>query len=224
MSVIASFRVAADEFPLGELLEVRSGIRVQLESVVPLGDAVIPYLSVPIADADAVHTALRESPFVEEAHVADETESQTLFRVTWSPDVNGLLDAIDDSEGTVLESEGLGDHWSFRIRFPRREHLSAFYRDCADRGIALDVREVNHTRPFGDAEIPLTEPQREALLAALDEGYYRIPRDLTLEELARKLGISDTALSQRLRRGLTVLLTSTLTDRGTDTHDDDHTD
>ncbi|MFC7137822.1 helix-turn-helix domain-containing protein [Halobaculum litoreum] len=37
-----------------------------------------------------------------------------------------------------------------------------------------------------------------------------MPRAVTLEELGDRLGISDTAASQRLRRGITALLTESL--------------
>lgn len=46
----------------------------------------------------------------------------------------------------------------------------------------------------------LTTPQDDAVRAAVAAGYYRIPRALNLEELARKLGITSGSLSERLRR------------------------
>lgn len=46
----------------------------------------------------------------------------------------------------------------------------------------------------------LTLPQDDALRAAVQAGYYRIPRALNLNELAKKLGITSASLSERLRR------------------------
>lgn len=46
----------------------------------------------------------------------------------------------------------------------------------------------------------LTHAQDEALRAAVDAGYYKIPRPLTLHQLAARLGISPASLSERLRR------------------------
>lgn len=46
----------------------------------------------------------------------------------------------------------------------------------------------------------LTLPQDDALRAAVEAGYYRIPRALNLNELAKKLGITSASLSERLRR------------------------
>jgi len=213
MSIIARFSLPADEFPLGSLLEVRRGIRVRLESVIPTGDATIPYFWVPTADADAVEAALVDSPLIVDVRSIDHTEAETLFRVEWAADVNGLVSLVEDSDGVLLEAEGLGDDWSFRMRFPRRENLSAFYRACVDRGLSIDLEEVND--PLGSTDgtgTGLTDAQREALSAALESGYFAVPREVTLVDLAGRLGISDTALSQRLRRGLTTLLSAALAD------------
>lgn len=44
----------------------------------------------------------------------------------------------------------------------------------------------------------LTTKQREAATIAVSEGYYQTPRETSLDELADALGISKSALSQRL--------------------------
>lgn len=222
MSVIARFSVPAEQFALGDALEVRQGIQIRLESMIPTGDAMIPYFWVPNADADAVDAALRESPLIEEVQIVDQVETETLFRVDWSPEVDGLIDIIEDSGAVLLEAEGLGDNWSFRMRFPDHQDLSAFYHQCTDRGLTPELVEINN--PFGSSEgngFRITEPQREALLMALDRGYFAVPREITLEELAAQLGISDTACSQRLRRGLTALLSSSLLRQASDERHDD---
>jgi len=211
MSVIARFSVPADQFALGDALEVRDGVRIRLESMVPTGTATVPYLWVESDDADAVRTALRDTPLVEDVRLVDDIGPETLIRVDWSADADGLVDAIDDADAVVLEAEGRGNSWSFRLRFPDHQRLSAFYRRCSHEGLALELEELNN--PLGSAsggDHGLTETQREALLVALAEGYFDVPRKVSLQDLAGQFGISDTALSQRLRRGLTGLVSSTL--------------
>ena len=44
----------------------------------------------------------------------------------------------------------------------------------------------------------LTTKQREAAMLAVSEGYYQTPRQTSLDELSNTLGISKSALSQRL--------------------------
>ncbi len=58
----------------------------------------------------------------------------------------------------------------------------------------------------------LTEPQREAIAEAYRQGYYDVPREISLEELANELDISHQALSERLRRANRVLAGEQLDD------------
>ncbi|WP_227377759.1 helix-turn-helix domain-containing protein [Haladaptatus halobius] len=56
----------------------------------------------------------------------------------------------------------------------------------------------------------LTDTQRETLLSAVDYGYFEIPRESSLAELATQLGISQNAASERIRCGVKQLVTETL--------------
>ncbi len=52
----------------------------------------------------------------------------------------------------------------------------------------------------GPSEGLITERQREVLSVALEEGYYEIPRSITLRELSEILETSSATLSEILRR------------------------
>ncbi|WP_277553817.1 helix-turn-helix domain-containing protein [Halobaculum limi] len=51
----------------------------------------------------------------------------------------------------------------------------------------------------------LTPPQTEALRAAVDAGYFAVPRAATSEEVAAELGLSKSAFLERLRRAEATL-------------------
>ncbi|MDX1748149.1 MAG: helix-turn-helix domain-containing protein, partial [Halobacteriales archaeon] len=68
------------------------------------------------------------------------------------------------------------------------------------------VHDLNTPRALG-IESSLSADQREALTLALDEGYFDVPRRINLITIADRLGISDSAASQRIRRGLSAVLT-----------------
>ena len=213
MSVIATVTVPAEEFALGDVLEVRRGIQVRLEATIPIGTANAPCFWVPSADADAVEGALRRSSLVETFRVLGRAGEETLFQAQWAEEVDGLVDAIDRSEGIVLEGFGRGDDWSFRLRFPEHDDLSAFYRSCTERGLQIGLEEM-YASVGADrgTEFGLTSAQYETLVTALEAGYFDVPRRVTQTELAETLGVSDTAVSQCIRRGLTSLLSATLRD------------
>ena len=52
--------------------------------------------------------------------------------------------------------------------------------------------------PLGSVSLP--PDQRSAMRAALDHGYYRTPREITLDDLAAELDVPRSTLSYRLRR------------------------
>lgn len=213
VSVIAVFTVPYPEFALGRALDANSGIEVRLESIVPAGEQVMPYFWVSKSDAPTIEERLKSDPVTKAVSQIDQANGEVLFRVDWSPEINGLVATILDSDAVVLEAEGTGDVWSLRLRFPNYEELSGFYQECAGRDVSLELEKVHEPAESGNERTyGLTDEQRTTLLAALDGGYYAVPRKMTLEDLADSLGISDSAASQRLRRGLTTLLTATLLD------------
>nr|WP_084383819.1 helix-turn-helix domain-containing protein [Halalkalicoccus paucihalophilus] len=56
----------------------------------------------------------------------------------------------------------------------------------------------------------LTPIQRETLLLAIERGYYEIPRQCTTLKLAEELGVSDQAITERLRRAIVTLVSNTV--------------
>lgn len=211
MTVIADFTVPADDFALGRIMEVRRGINVKLETMVPTGESLMPYFWVPAEDADSVEAVLRDDPLTVNVERVDEANGEVLFRIAWTAKINGLVDALLDTEAVVLRAEGTGDDWVMELRFGDYDALSEFYQGCTQQDIRIDLDKVHSSlEDPSNAGYGLTSEQRETLLAALESGYFEVPRETTLVELGERMGISDSAVSQRLRRGLSKLLDETL--------------
>lgn len=218
MSVIAEFTVSAEHFRLGETLANHPGLRIRLERVVPLGSAIVPYIWVSNTDIGDIIDTLRNEPDIESVDTIDQVNGEALLKITWNQGFDGLVESLVAADGILLEASGTDERWLFQIRFPDHDSLATFYRECHDRDIPLELGQVHNP---GLPENPifgfsLTEAQRETLLAALDAGYFDVPRDTNLVELSEMMGVSDTAVSQRLRRGIVSLLTATLAESSTD--------
>lgn len=212
MSVIARIAVPAEDFPLGRTLAAGSEIRVQLERVIPLGDATIPYLWIENESIEAIEAAIDADPNIEAVEVVDEVDAEALVRVDWQASPDGFLTTLAETDAVLLDGVGSDTSWEFQLRFAEHEDMATFYRRCTDRGISVRLDRVHDPTVPGDLglDFSLTETQRETLLAANETGYFEVPRESTLVELAEDLGVSDTAASQRLRRGMATLVDATL--------------
>lgn len=76
----------------------------------------------------------------------------------------------------------------------------------SDRQLEQVVQETKPPRP--DKEDPLTPTERKALVMAFEEGYLDVPRGIRLADMADKMGRSDGATSQLLRRAIRRLVAS----------------
>lgn len=212
MSVIARIGVPAEEFPLDRALLAGSDARVQLERVIPLGEAAIPYLWISEDTVEVIRAGTDADPSVHAAEVIDEVDGRALVRIEWEAKPDGFLSVLAESDAVLLDGVGSGGFWEFELRFPDHEAMSRFYRQCTERGISVNLERVQSRSGGGNLGLgySLTDLQRETLLTAFDEGYFAVPRGVTLVELADRLGVSDSAVSQRLRRGIGKLLGATL--------------
>ncbi|MFC4356995.1 helix-turn-helix domain-containing protein [Halobium salinum] len=203
MSVIAELEIHPRGFELGRMLELDGSKTIELETMVPVGGKTVPFFWVFDEESEPFQRQVRRHDSVNNLAVVDEYEDRRLFALEWDPGEDRFFDGLAAVEAQILTASGRAQSWVFKLRFPSHDRLSSFQSYCTDSGIDFEVRRVygaegEQTRPaFG-----LTEPQREALTLALDRGYYAIPRDCTTVDLASELGISDQAVTERLRRAI----------------------
>jgi predicted DNA binding protein len=203
MAVVAAFTVPAETFPLGVVFESFENVTVELERVVPLAEGVMPYLWVHGADREAVEAAFATELPEQELEVLDSDGTDHLVRVRWSPETDGFLQTLLDSELSLLSAEVTTTEWTFEVRAPSRDDLSAFQARCRESGVSLRLKSLHGAVPIEPPQrAGLTEKQHEAVLLAYRMGYFDSPRQAGLAEIAAELDISRQALASRLRRGL----------------------
>jgi predicted DNA binding protein len=207
MSVLLEFTVDAEQFKLGNVLSTAGDLEFELERIVPTNSHMMPFVWAATDDALDVtlpgfEERLRDSEHVRELVALDRMEDGALYRIEWKEHDDGLLKALADTEATVLEAWGY-ETWTFRVRFPDHGGLTDFHNYLVDYDITIHIertytfaRESARRRDFG-----LTPEQREALVLALQRGYFATPSEVGLGELADELGISKQAVSNRIRRG-----------------------
>jgi len=217
MSVIVEFRVSSGDFELGQILSVEGNSTIELERLVPLGDASVPLFWIHSTVRDSFLESVQDHPSVDDARVVDIFEDRTLFTLQWDANQDRLISAVRENEGQILSAIGTSTTWKMDVRFPSHEMLSSFSAAAERPGDGLEViRVYNPGKPDVQPWYGLTEPQYEALTLAIKMGYYEIPRGCTTKELADELGISDQAVTERLRRAIVALVTYTLPIDGED--------
>lgn len=211
MSVVVEFTVESEQFRLGRVLSGSESMQIELERVVPTGDTVMPFLWVTGPDFERFERDVSGHESVDELTPLDRVQGSTLYRVTWHEQANDLIGAITDTGGTILRAQS-DAHWTFHVRFPDHDTLSQFYNLCTDHGISIHI-ERTYTlteRPESAHQFSLSDQQREALVLGLRSGYFDTPSQADLDDLAAELGISQQALSNRIRRGTKRVLEEAL--------------
>ncbi|MGQ3413058.1 helix-turn-helix domain-containing protein [Natrinema sp. LN54] len=165
-------------------------------------------------DLASVPAALAADDTVDEFTLLEEPGDRRLYSVTLSARGEDHLTYPTAAKYDIGYLEiTVTSETKIRARVPTREALFAYRDTCREKGISFRIQQIFHeSAPAGD-RYGLTERQREALLIALEEGYFDVPRETTLSAVAAKLDISDQALSARLRRGQANLLRSTVGER-----------
>ena len=212
MSVLAEIAVPASEFVLTDTLTTVPDTRIEIKRVVAGTENVTPYFWAFGGNLERFEQTLRDDPSTREILTLEENqENERFYRVIWQGDVPNLLTAVSDAKATVLEAMSDEEEWELKVLFPDQEALTQFHDYCIEHDFSFQLQRVYRPEnPQEQGEYDVTDEQLEALVAAYDAGYFNVPRDQTLTELADQLGISRNALSARLRRGTRNLLSNTL--------------
>lgn len=95
----------------------------------------------------------------------------------------------------------------FELRFPSHESLSAFHSQCEAAGLPISVTRIYRPSDTDStARYGLTDAQFDTLRQALQQGYFNISREIGTSELGNQSGVSDQAITERIRRGMTNVL------------------
>lgn len=213
MSIIGEFTVPASTLAMQQALAEVPEITVEVERVVAHENGTLtPYFWVHGGDMERFQSALEDDPSVMEATRVDILEDETLYRAVWPADVESVGQAYIEAGATILEASGRNQRWEIRLRFANQGNLSAFHEYCQKKDISLNVNRIyNPTTAKGGGQFGITPKQREALVTALDAGFYETPPEATMTEIAETLGISQQALSKRLRRAHGNIISNVLT-------------
>lgn len=163
-----------------------------------------------VGDATAFEAAMDDDATIRRYENLARSDDRTLYRIELTDDARSVLtyDSFVDADGVALSSVADADGWHVRARFPDREALTRHAERCRAMGIGFALDSV-YTATEAESG-SLTAPQREALAAALEMGYFSVPRGATTSDVADRLGVTKQAVSERLRRAMRTAAERTL--------------
>lgn len=143
--------------------------------------------------------------------------SDHVHRVERLDDENlGVTKASCGAYSAVYENHGVLRRWNhfsatervYNVLFFGRDDLKSMIDDFRDIGEVT----LGSLTQVGSEPTQLTARQREVLETALDEGYFKWPRQTSSDELAESLGISRATCLEHLRKAEEKILRKALED------------
>lgn len=194
---------------LRDALAHTPGMRLIHEEQYEAGEGITLLFWTEGGDFEVFEEGVAVDPTVTNLQQLAETESRRLYRVTFT---DAGMDAAtfpawSELDISLLGASGTHEGWTLRMRMPDRETLEQYREWCEERGLQFRLDSIHEERVVTDERpVQLTNRQRDTLLAARELGYFQIPRQSSLADVASHCSISPQAASERLRRGTATLI------------------
>ncbi|WP_135829618.1 helix-turn-helix domain-containing protein [Halorussus halobius] len=213
MSLIAEFSLRSPDLVLSAALEAAPDVTVELDTQMAAGVDPPTFVFWAVGgDVEALEAGLDRDPTVRSATCVERRDGRRLYRSRLDGDEALSVYPVYQRLGAApMAATGTADGWRRRVRFPDRDSVVEMREFCADRDVTFRLHRLYTP---GDSEVVdefgLSAEQRRALVAAERAGYFDVPRGTSLDELGDELGVSGQSASERLRRGVSELVTHTL--------------
>ncbi|WP_336365030.1 bacterio-opsin activator domain-containing protein [Halalkalicoccus salilacus] len=224
MALIVEFTVPTSKFALFNTLTAIPDATFELGRVITATpESITVYVWARAPDFDALEAAFDDDPSVSSFTVSSETADEHSYRMTWNEPIDLLIHIMTEQEGTIIHAASNTNSWSLRVSFPKRNALAQAQelKDLAQQNeFSLDIRRIYSTDEYRRAQPAMTANQQESLVRAFEAGYFKVPKETKLTELADAQGVSHQAMSERIRRGVHHLIAQTLITRDSTDQDE----
>lgn len=213
---IAEVHVSHPEFALGPTLTAATEVDIRRENQpIPVdGTDTLLLFFTAAGNFEGFDEMLARDPTVTDVRLLAELPEKRVYRVQLTERSKILTYKLAEFGIHLFELVQRNDGWLLHLLLPDLDALVAFREYCESEDISFHVKAMyQNDEAATRGGFGLTDGQREALLMAFDRGYFRDPREITLQELAAETGISSTAFGRRLRRASEELIESTVASR-----------
>lgn len=205
----ARFRMAlSDEIWPYEVSTSFPDATLRLLTGVPKGDRALELGEARAQNPETVSEAIRRHPdidgydelYLDETRVIGqyEADEKSLYEFLWESSL--------PPEFPIIVEDG---EMEFAVTATQPQ-FEAFGATLDELGKQYELLSLVHT---DDRDQLLTDRQREYLIAAHNHGYFDVPRDSTLAEVADTLGVDPSSASETIRRAASRVIADFLMTR-----------
>jgi predicted DNA binding protein len=212
MSISTKLYIEHDRLSLAPTLRSLDGVDVNVvtQSNTNPGATDFPFL-VKYDDPAALEAAFDADATVAAYELVDWTDDQGIYYIEHTAETKLISTVVTEMNGFLVHAESKSTGWLVRVVLPDRQALNAIWEFADEHDITFDIIELyQNDDTSGEQSFGLTDEQQAALTIAYDRGYFDEPRDVSLSEVADEIGLSSTAMSGRLRRGMRNLIAATI--------------
>lgn len=210
--IIAEYTL--DHPVLRQTLQRAPGVELTWQDSYRGPDGVIRMIAwIECGDFDAFDAAVDDDPTVANPTVRTEAGGRRLYSLDLVGEgaETSIMPVLVEAGGVQQAVTATAEGWRNRSLLPDREAFEQVYRFCLDNGIDFTFDRLYERSELVGPEVPdLSEAQLETLIEAVDSGYLDIPRGASLEALGERLGVSESAASERFRRAVKKLVQQTV--------------
>ncbi|WP_158237393.1 helix-turn-helix domain-containing protein [Halegenticoccus soli] len=159
-------------------------------------------------DRERFETAAISDPSIRELTPLSATTHPPLYTVDLrGADAAPLFTLLCSESATLIVNLMVtAEGCDFCLRLPNKETVARLLDRLEKQNVGVTIRSLSKGVAHPLAKLGLSDDQYEAVLLASERGYFAVPRETDLEELAAKLNTSSQTVSERLRRALETLL------------------
>lgn len=169
----------------------------RVSSVLPGSDVAIAVIELTASNPVPILTAIDEQSDIRDLELLWKHDETALLQVeTSNPSLLVPMQRAGVPMETPFAVENGAVTWELTTSADRLSALGDAFDEC---GIEYRIEYV-HAVDASRAENLLTDRQLEVFLTALDAGYYDVPREATLTDVASSLGVSKSTCSDVLHR------------------------
>jgi len=213
MSLIAEFSLRSPDLVLVSALGAAPDVTVELEhQLAHECDAPSFVFWAFGGDFEKLEAGLERDETVLSSEVIEKLGERRLYRARLdSENVLGVYPVYQRLGAVPMAATGSADGWQRRVRFPDRNAIVEMRQFCTDNDVNFRLHRL-YAPGASDVvdEFGLSPEQRQALVTAERVGYFDVPREVSLDDLGKELDISGQSASERIRRGVSQLISTTL--------------